>query len=427
MASTRRQTCRVCNQHALVDCLSLGCLAVSTFSDHPARGLSAPLTLALCSTDKGGCGLVQLAHDGVDPDVLYRTYWYRSGVNATMRAELLKIIDDVESKKQLVSGDVVLDIGANDGTLLRAYKTAGLLRIGFEPARNLTEEARTGGNVIIPEYFSARQFREHTGPKKAAVISTIAMFYDLENPHTFVQDIASILAPDGIWINQLSYLPSMLATNAFDNICHEHIEYYSLSTLERLLAAHRLRVIDAELNETNGGSIRVTIGHDGYELPDRAAKARVHKLTQQEARHSLDKISTYEDFASRIQECVQTVQSLITRMAKNGQTVMVYGASTKGNTYLQYAKLDSRLLTAACERNSSKWGRYTIRTKIPIISETAMRAAKPDCLLVLPWHFREEFIAREEEYLQQGGRLLFPLPKPVMVYMHKGRVVEEKL
>lgn len=405
---TARSTCRSCSSPNLEPALDLGNLYVSNFADVPesSRWPRVPLELLLCQQ----CGLVQLRHT-TPAEWLYTRYWYKSGVSATMRGALADITAKASRFSGLDRGDSVLDIGCNDGTLLRSYNVEGIRRIGFEPAENLVPEAAAGTDRIVNDFFSARpvhgeQFR---------VITSIAMFYDLENPNAFVADVASLLHQEGVWIIEMHYLPQVLAHNAFDSICHEHLEYYSLAALESLLARHGLVVADAETNEVNGGSLRVYIVHRESPAPSVAARReRLEALRAKEQFANLAQIRTYAKFSSRIRRIGERLRAFVeSEIARNNQ-LSVYGASTKGNTLLQVFGLDRSLIRSAAERNPEKWGRFTVGTWIPIISEAEARAHAND-FLVLPWHFLNEIQMRERDFLSRGGKLILPLPTPFTI------------
>ncbi len=408
-----RTTCRSCDSRGLLPVLSLGSQYVSNFVDGPGPSdeVKVPLELVLCDVSQGGCGLLQLRHT-VSPDLLYRYYWYRSVVNNTMRDALANVCCSVEKTIPLRSGDLVLDIGCNDGTMLRSYRTKGLKLVGFEPATNLIAEAQAGTTRIINDFFSFQAFQSAFGGAKAKVVTSIAMFYDLEEPNSFVSDVARCLDVDGIWVVQMSYLPSMLMHNAFDNICHEHLEYYSLMSVRNLLDGHGLEVFDVELNDVNGGSFRLYIRHRKPETPPPAsATERIKEMEQKENALGLQNRTIYDEFAVRLKALKTRLVEFITQETAKGKTVYAYGASTKGNTLLQYFGLDSTLIRGAAERNPDKWGKKTVGTMIPIISEEQARADNPDYFLILPWHFLEGFKTREEQFLNQGGKFIVPLPE----------------
>jgi SAM-dependent methyltransferase len=406
-----RTTCRVCNG-SLEPVLDLGEHYVSDFP-RPDQILDSkvPLELALCRR----CRLLQLRH-AVDPNKLYRNYWYKSGTNQTMRNALADIANQAETLIHLQAGDVVLDIGCNDGTLLGAYRTGDILKVGIDPS-DVAESACKIADKLIVDFFSAEAFFRQLGERRAKVITSIAMFYDLDEPNRFVADVKQCLDPDGLWIIQMSYLPLMLKTNEFGNICHEHLEYYSLQSLEYLLHLHDFEVVDVELNDINGGSLRAYIRNRGAKVGGFAdttyrtlAAERVQARREAEIRLGLSDKPVYAEFATRVERIKHDTVKFIQDAVAQGKKVYVYGASTKGNTVLQYFGLDHTLITAAAERNPDKWGRVTVGTSIPIVSETEARAASPDYFLVLPWHFLEEFMAREHDYLYAGGRFIVPFP-----------------
>jgi SAM-dependent methyltransferase len=401
--------CRSCGSKKLIPVLSLGGLYISNFVDFPRiKEKKIPLELVLCDKKGGGCGLLQLRHT-FSPEQLYRNYWYRSGINQSMADALLDVVRKTEKTVKLKSGDHVIDIGSNDGTLLRFYKTPDLKLVGFEPAKNLIPYARKNcpSAAYINNFFNFRAWQKKYGGKSAKIITAIAMFYDLDDPNEFIADIVKCLDDKGVFVIQMSYLPSMLQQNAFDNACHEHLEYYSLTSLNHLLERHALEVFDVELNDVNGGSFRIYIQHKGY----RPVSQRVEKMEKFEEKLNLSRGKPYQDFASRVLSSKKKLYNFIKKETRLGKKVYVYGASTKGNTLLQFCNLDKKLITAAADRNPDKWGKRTVGTLIPIISEEEARKQSPDYFLVLPWHFLKEFIQRESKFLERGGKFIVPLPE----------------
>ena len=403
--------CRICADRALAPLLDLGEQALGSCFPGPGQPTPArvPLELMRCE----GCGLVQLRHT-TSPDALYTyDYGYRSGTNTSMCDHLTGLTAWIEERCALRAGDVVLDIGCNDGTLLKAYRTAGLRRIGIDPIVGKFAQHFEADITTIEGFFSAETWRRASPGAPARVITSISMFYDLDDPNAFAGAIASALADDGIWVMEQSYLPAMLDANAFDTICHEHLEYYALSQIEWIAGAHGLRVFDAERNGCNGGSFRLALCRaDGPYPENRPALNALRKLERDLA---LGTERPYGVFAERIARLRDQVCRFIEGEQAAGKVIYLYGASTKGNTLLQYFDLDHGRITAAAERNPQKWGRRTPATDIPIVSEDDMRRAHPDYLLVLPWHFRDEFVAREADYLKRGGRIIFPLPEMEIV------------
>jgi 2-polyprenyl-3-methyl-5-hydroxy-6-metoxy-1,4-benzoquinol methylase len=304
-------------------------------------------------------------------------------------------------------GDIVMDIGCNDGTLLRSYKIPGLNLVGFEPAKNLVEDARKGTGYIFNDFFGSDLFRKKFPDSKAKIITSIAMFYDLDDPDSFVADIVKVLDTRGIWVIQQNYLLSMLEQNGFDNIGHEHLTYYSLGTMNRLLSKHNLEIFDAETNDVNGGSFRTFIARKGqYQV-----RKTVREMEEREIMLFSKNPSVYKTFAENIRRIRSQLKEFVDAQVKDGKTVYVYGASTRGNTILQYCKLDHRLIKKATDANPEKWGRKTPGTEIPIVSKDEARRDRPDFFLVLPHHFLTEIMKEERGYLESGGRFIVPLPK----------------
>ncbi len=414
-----RTTCRVCDS-SFEPILSLGDQYVSAF---PLPGervqIKAPLELVLCRR----CRLLQLKHT-VPAESMYRNYWYRSGTNRSMREALAEISNKAEQLIHLREGDTVLDIGCNDGTLLSSYKTGNIYKVGFDPASNLAQYARKEADKIVSGFFNAETFLTDLDLKLRSpkIVTSIAMFYDLNDPRQFVSDLKTVMHPDGLWVVQMSYLPLMLKQNAFDNICHEHLEYYSLHSLEYLLDLHDLEVVDLELNDVNGGSFRVYIRCRGARaelFADETYRAlgreRVQALRDQEMKLGLEERRPYSEFNMWVSRIKADVVGFIKEQVALRKKVYVYGASTKGNTLLQHFGLDKTLIAAAADRNPEKWGRTTVGTEIPIVSEEEARAQKPDYFLVLPWHFIEEFKQREMKYLADGGRFILPAPHFILI------------
>jgi NDP-4-keto-2,6-dideoxyhexose 3-C-methyltransferase len=334
-------------------------------------------------------------------------YGYRSGINYTMRNHLSAIARAAEELVKLAPGDVVLDIGCNDGTLLNAYCAGDIRRIGLDPIANLFRELYPPSLDVAATVFSREAFQTKSPLVKAKVITSISMFYDLEDPASFMEDIAAALHPDGVWILEQSYLPMMLEQVSFDTICHEHLEYYALKQIKYLVDRAGLNILDVQFNQINGGSFQIWVGH--RLSSHQSNELRIAKILQDEEVLGLDEEGTFELFRRQVESVRRTLFDLLTSEAKAGKKIFVYGASTKGNVLLQYLGLDKNTIIACADRNPIKWGRRTPGSDIPIISEDDARR-EADYFLVLPWHFREEFLAREKAFLERGGTFIFPLP-----------------
>jgi len=401
-----RTRCRAC-EGPLAHVLSLGDIALSDFPRAAGTQVHPPVPLVLVRCLSPACGLVQLLHT-TPAEWLFRLYWYRSGVNEAMVAELQDIVEQATARVDLKKGDTVVDIGANDGTLLAQYAILGhprLLTVAWEPAANLYEVLRPQAKVLFPEFFQVATPWE--AKTKAKVITAIAMFYDLDDPHAFLNGITNILHKDGVFIIQQAYLPAMLVSNAFDNVCHEHLEYYDLHALESVLAPHGLQVVDVDLRSINGGSFRATIQFEGHGTPTQ----KVERLRHYEAHLFQEADAAFAGFADRVQGVRSQLQAVLQAHAETGGAVDLYAASTKSNTLLQYCGIDARVVRQAWERSPEKWGRYVGTSGIPIVSEAVGREDPPAALLVGAWQFRDQFIEREHEYLAKGGRLILPLPR----------------
>ena len=409
MSARAISACRCCGSTVLDPILSLGVQHLTgVFPKSPEeRVTSGPLELVKCMSPDG-CGLVQLRHTYDSSEMYGANYGYRSGLNQSMVRHLGETVAAIVAKYPPEAGARVLDIGSNDGTLL-SFMPETVRRVGMDPTIVKYGRFYQAGIQKIPEFFSARTFRAEFGDEKAAIITSIAMFYDLEDPLAFVRDIASVLAPDGVWYFEQSYVLTMLTQTAYDTICHEHLEYYALRQIEWMMERCGLRVIDVQLNDVNGGSFSVTVCHK--DASHRANSAVIAEVRAGERTARLDELEPYHAFAGRVSAHRDALVALIADIRSRGESVLGYGASTKGNVILQYCGLTSAEIPAIAEVNPDKYGAFTPGTLIPIISEAEAHARKPDYFLVMPWHFRENLVGRETAYLGSGGKMIFPLPE----------------
>lgn len=387
-AYTTIKNCRVCHSDKLIAIFSLGMQYVSNFVKKK-EGIKAPLEVVLCEN----CSLLQLRHTAPQELLYTRFYWYRSGVTDTMRRNLQEITETVGQMVHLHAGDVVLDIGANDGTLLSFYPK-GVIRVGCEPANNLIEELKKNCEYVIHDFWSYDKYKK-LNLSKAKIVTALGMFYDMDDPNQFVADAAKALSDDGIFVAQLMCLKNMLEKNDAGNLCHEHLEYYSLESLKYLFEKNGLEIFKIEENDVNGGSYRLYAQH-----------YKKGSIDFDEAFTKED----YQEFFRRIEENKKKCVGFIKQEVGKGKKVYVYGASTKGNTILQYYGLNNDLIEGAADKSPEKWGRYTIGTWIPIMPEEEVRK-RADYFLVLPYAFLNEFLEREKEWRSKGGKFIVPIPE----------------
>lgn len=412
MHLAHRKSCRACGSTALTPVIDLGPQFLQGSFVKPGKDAppirKIPLTLVRCdpTKDESACGLLQMEHS-VPPEVLYSAYWYRSGTNQTMREHLHEIVTTSLAILDRTNA-IVLDIGCNDGTLLRNYPEE-FLRIGVDPS----DAAQHVQNpiVVIQDVFPSAELGKFLNKRQCDIITSIAMFYDVEDPVGFGRSIKSILAPHGIWVFEMSYMPAMLQMNSYDTICHEHLEYYSLAVIEYIMKRAGLKIFNVEQNTINGGSLRCYATHeDNFSYRSDVYTRNLRELRRAEFDLELDTDKPYRNFQNRINVHREELIKVLKALKDQKKTIHVYGASTKGNTILQWCGIDSRMIDVAAERNPDKYGAFTLGTNIPIVSEAESRALRPDYYLVLPWHFKDEILKREAETLASGTRFVFPLP-----------------
>jgi NDP-4-keto-2,6-dideoxyhexose 3-C-methyltransferase len=388
--------CRLCNNADIKDIYSFGDLFVSNFTidTDPSKYIKAPLVLTKCDN----CDLIQLKHTAPQELLYSGFYWYRSSVTGTMISHLDNLVEDIHNEILLNDNDIVLDIGANDGTLLKAFSKKKLVRIGCEPATNLQKDLKVNCEFQINDFWNFDKLNNillDNNFHKPKVITAIGMFYDLEDPNKFIGDISKSLNDDGIFVAQLMCLSSMLEKNDLGNICHEHLEFYSYKSLKFMYEKNGLEIYKITENNINGGSYRIY-----------ARKYNSGSIEYKENTSDLD----LKKFIANVNSSKDKVCDFISNENKKGKVTHIYGASTKGNTILQYFDLSNQLIPFAAERSPEKYGKYTVGSWIPIISEDESRKMKPDYYLVLPWAFLDEFLEREADWRKGGGKFIVPFP-----------------
>ena len=399
--------CRVSGSNNLITVLNLGNQALTGIfpKSKDEKITTGPLELVWCPDSS----LLQLKHSYDLLEMYGDNYGYRSSLNVSMVEHLKQKIYHLEKLYNITSGDLVIDIGSNDATLLKSYTTKGLKRIGIDPTGNKFKNFYTDGIELIPDFFSKDIFFKQYGKNKAKIITSIAMFYDLEDPKKFILDILEVLDKNGVWHFEQSYMPTMLRMNSYDTICHEHLEYYSLLNIKTLLGECGFKIIDVVMNSINGGSFAVTACKN--ENPIKSNDAVIEWLINNEIRMDLHTLKPFKQFEERVYEHRTNLRNLIIDLNSNGKKIIGYGASTKGNVLLQFCGFSEKEIICMAEVNKEKFGSYTPGSNIPILSEEEAKLMEPDYMLVLPWHFKETIIKREKEYLNNGGKLIFPLPE----------------
>jgi hypothetical protein len=363
-----------------------------------------PLDLVFCPS----CGLLQLKQSYSLNEMYGKNYGYRSGLNKSMAQHLEHKIKALEKLVDLSSSDIVVDIGSNDATSLKAY-TAKCRKLGMDPTGEKFIEYYTNDIILVPDFFSANNYFNIFPGQKAKIITSIAMFYDLEEPLRFVEDVEKCLDNEGIWHMEQSYMPSMLRTNSYDTICHEHLEFYSFKIIKSILERKGLRILDVGVNAINGGSFAVTACKQKAKYKSNIPI--ISWMLGQEEDMGLDTPKPYRDFEEKIFHHRKNLKALIESLVADGKKIIGYGASTKGNVLLQFCGLTSEHICCIAEVNHDKFGSYTPGTSIPIVSEQDARKLKPDYFLVLPWHFKNDILNREREFMINGGKFIFPLPE----------------
>lgn len=403
--------CRVCGNKNLDIVFDLGSQSLTGVfppADNPDVP-GGPLQLCFCPE----CTLVQLRHR-YDPAQMYGdTYGYRSGLNQSMVRHLDLKANCLSRIAKLRHGDWVLDIGSNDGTLLGLFPVQGLMRVGIDPSAAKFHSFYKDDIIRVEDFFSKKNYLNASQGHKASLVTSIAMFYDLDNPVEFASEIREILTDDGLWHFEQSYLPAMLRTNSFDTICHEHAEYYTLHSVQTILDRAGMKILDVSFNDTNGGSFAVTACKEESGITPNTPL--IDWVLLYEKQMGFNTSAPVHELGMQISKKIALLVDLLHRLVKQRKIIIGYGASTKGNVILQYAGITTDLIPAIAEVNPDKFGHVTPGTRIPIISELDAKAMNPDYFLVFPWHFRNEILSREQEYLRSGGHFIFPLPETELV------------
>lgn len=410
---TKIEKCRICGNDNLISVLDLGMQKLTGVFPLPGQTVNeAPLELVKCiprNERETSCGLVQLRYSCSGKEMYGDNYGYRSGLNKNMVNHLEDISAMIEGLVQLENGDIVLDIGSNDATLLKSYKHGNLDLVGMDPTGIKFKKYYTNNIELVTDFFSAENFIKIRKHKKAKVITSIAMFYDLENPQKFVDDIARILDNNGIWVMEQSYLPAMLEANSYDTICQEHLEFYCLAQIRWLVERSGMKIINVKQNKINGGSFQLIVAKNesDYRVND-----IVEELSLWELENGYNTLNPFKKFRKEVELHKKQLLKFLKEEKSKGKVILGYGASTKGNVLLQYCGITSEYIEAIADVNEDKFGCATPGTNIPIISEDKARSMRPDYFIVLPWHFRDFILSKEESFIKETNcKFVFPLPR----------------
>lgn len=410
-SSPTTKFCRICGNANLIPILSLGKQRLSGVFPAPnsPQPLLSPLELIKCdnSAKINACGLLQLKNSAPLNEMYGASYGYYSSISPTMVSHLKEIVDHLVKFVNPDPGDIVLDIGCNDGTLLNLIEDKGMIRVGIDPSSKKFISNFQKDIKVMFDFFSEETVRKIIGNNKCRIITSIAMFYDIENPVDFMRQIRSLLAPNGIWALELSYLPLMLKNLTYDQICHEHVSYFGLQQIKWMTDRTRLKILDVHFNNVNGGSFFIIVGRDDGSLISNDEKIN-EILDSEKPLHNIEPLMR---FKNRILSHRDEVCNYLNLAKEADKKIFGYGASTKGNIVLNYCNIGPEYLNAICDSNPEKHGLVTPGTRIPIISKEEMRQANPDYLFVLIWHFRHEVLKDEYAYIKDGGKMIFDLPR----------------
>lgn len=396
-----RATCRACDEPLPAAVLDLGNQRLSEFRDDPSVSEALPLEVTVCPR----CALVQLRHTAPPDDLYHDRYSFRSGVSEVVAADLVaNVATGLRSLHR--EPRAWLDIGCNDGTLL-GYVPSKIERVGVDPLRHLRDDALRHADRVVTGFFDPTDFE----PRSFDVVTSISVFYDLDDPRRFAADVERVLAPGGVWVIQQNYLPLMIENASLDNVSHEHLTYHTLGTLEWVLKSAGLRVIDALQVPVNGGCLRTVVARADEHQPHPHVAVLGRTEIVDGYTDPVDVTAHLGDLSRRADRALRELRRLVTETVAYGGNAYVYGASTRGAVLWQAARLDSRVLTKVVDRNPEKVGRYMSAIGAPIISEDEFRRDPPDLAVVGPWWLRDAIVERERDYLAAGGRLVFPLPE----------------
>jgi hypothetical protein len=392
--------CRACGSYNLEPVVDLGEHPYSGyFPSHNSPLEKGPLALTLCEN----CSLVQLTVDYELSEMYGENYGYRSGLNSSMVKHLESIVAEVINIAEISETDLVVDIGSNDGTLLGFYPD-NVRKIGIDPSGAKFEKFYKPNIEKHFDFFDFNTVGELNIRGNCKAITSLSMLYDVPRPTDFVMGIKEALQPDGLWIFEQSYLLSMIKANAYDTICHEHLEYYSLTALDNILKKCGLKITDARLTGTNGGSILIVAAHESSE--HKINYEALSRLFREEQALDVKSPALYHQFFEKINHHRLALIETVEGLKREARPLYLIGASTKGNTLINYSGFTSSDFLCAAEVNEFKFGKFMPGSAIPICNERELEFLPNSVGLVLPWHFKDFFIKKPLKNVD----FLFPLP-----------------
>jgi hypothetical protein len=348
--------------------------------------------------------------DVVDPEVLFREYIYVTGTSSTIATHNIKYAQTVCELLKLTANDLVVEVASNDGSLLKCFKVHGVRTLGVEPASNIAATAREHGIETIDQFFNldtARNVRATHGPAKAIIGNNVLAHVD--DTRDFLAGYKALLADDGLAIIEVPYLREFVDRLEYDTVYHEHLCYFSVTTLARLCEAVGLRIVRVDHVPVHGGSIRMYAGRV-EKYPNHAPD--VLATMEQERKANLTSFARYEKFAADVAANRQALLELLHRLKREGKTLGAYGAPAKGNTLLNYCKIDTNLIPFTVDKNPMKVGKFTPGMHIPVLEASELLKRRPDYTLILAWNFADEIISQQEAYRDAGGKFIIPIPQP---------------
>jgi len=403
----QKNPCIVCSSHAVELFLDLGDTALANkFLDEAE--LSAiepkyPLKVGYCHV----CGHVQLT-DVVPPAAMFEDYLYVSSASDTLKAHLWELSDVIVSRYHLSANDLVIDIGCNDGTLLKGFRRHRVKTVGVDPAANLAEISRQDGIDRVVGFFNSKTAGEIVRRwGNASAITATNTFPHIPDLGDFLEGVSHALDSGGVFVLEAHYLLDMLEQCAFDTIYHEHVSYWALGPMKRLFEKHGFEVVNAERLPIHHGQLRVTAQRKG----EGTIQPSVNRLLQQEKAAGLDQFETYKQFAQKTFQIKTDLHQKLKDLREANKQVVGYGAPAKGNTLLSFLDIRREMICYIADRSLLKQGRLTPGTHIPVVSPDRLITDKPDYVLLLAWNFADEILSQQAEYHKSGGRFIIPVPQ----------------